>query len=94
MFRENCSFFGHTSSSLIHLSSASGTTLAVLPSVYSLPSSFVSQNEYIRGMEVSPTGRNVLLFTPSSLCIFMTSRGKWSTVTNFITVCFLSVSYV
>lgn len=94
MYSENCSFFGYTNSSLIHLTNAPSTALSILPSIYPLPASFIALNEVILGIEISPSGRNALLFTSSSICIFMASRGKWITAIQFISVLISFISFI
>ena len=94
IYSENWSFFGYTNSSLIHLTNTPSTTLSILPSIYPLPASFIALNEVILGIEISPSGRNALLFTSSSICIFMTSRGKWITAIQFISVYISSLIFI
>ena len=84
--RENPSYFGYTSNSVVHVASHLTAASTLLPSLYTFPPSLLTSNEAILGMAVSPSNLNVLLFTASSVFVFYSNRAKWVTAPSLFSV--------
>ena len=62
------------------------TSTAVLPAILPMPYEFISAGERILGHVQSPSGRNVLLFTAYSICIYQSAQSRWSHALQIATV--------
>ena len=76
--REHGTIFAYSDQSIYHLQPSTITSTALLPAILPLPYVFWSSGERVLNQVQSPSGRNMLIFTAHSICIYQSSISRWS----------------
>ena len=85
--REHGTIFAYSDQAIYHVRASEGTSSALLTATLPLPYLFWSSGESVLDQVQSPSGRNMLMFTAHSICIYQSSISRWSYALQIATVC-------